>query len=90
MSCPTFSSQIVQDTPPTENWDTRLASSVITTYKRLVVAEAVAVDKHKNPRHNSRVSAKELLLDKGKINRTTDPSKNTVLDFIRVMGGIPQ
>lgn len=91
MSCPTFSSQIVKDPSPTiENWDVRLPSSTLTTYKRLVVSESVPVDLKKNPRHTSRTTMKELLLDKGKVNRTADPNKNTVLDFIKTMGGIPE
>ena len=90
MSCPTFSSQIVQDGPVYQNWDVRLTSSTVTTYKRLVASESVAVDLKKNPRHTSKVSMKDLLLDKGKVNRTNDPNKNTVLDFIKTMGGIPQ
>jgi hypothetical protein len=91
MSCPTFSSQIVKDDSPTsQNWDVRLASSVVTTYKRLVVSESVPVDLKKSPRQSYKIQTKQLLIDKGKVNRTSDPLQNTVCDFRKTMGGIPQ
>jgi hypothetical protein len=89
MSCPTFSSQIVKDGPVYENWDVRLPSSTVTTYKRLVASESVAVDLKKNPRQSYMIQSKQMLLDKGKVNRTVTPSQNTVCDFRKTMGGIP-
>jgi len=90
MSCATFSSQIVKDSPTSENWDVRLSSSVVTTYKRLVVSESVPVDLKKNPRQSYKIQTKQLLTDKGKVNRTANPLQNTVCDFRKTMGGIPQ
>lgn len=91
MSCPTFSSQIVQDISPTnQNWDVRLASSVVTQYKRLVASESVSVNLKKSPRQSYRIQTKQILTDKGKVNRSGDPNVNTVCDFRKTMGGIPQ
>ena len=91
MSCPTFSSQIVQDPSPTvENWDVRLPSSTVTTYKRLVVSESVPVNLKLSPRQSYKIQSKQLLLDKGKVNRTENPLQNTVCDFRKTMGGIPE
>ena len=91
MSCATFSSQIVKDDSPTvENWDVRLASSVVTQYKRLVASESVSVNLKKSPRQAYRIQTKQILNDKGKVNRSGNPNINTVCDFRKTLGGIPQ